>query len=103
LERCAEEAPEGTYEDSKKLAEFVGEMSNTLLRGLRDLGLKVCNDDRLREVEAVIYGYIKEANPEAYFLIVAEGFGEHIDGAAAARIKQQAARDRDALRSLGVM
>lgn len=100
LERCAELAPEGSYEQTKEVAAVVGDASNLLLRSLRALGMKALNDDRLREVEAVIYGYILESNPDAHELAAAEGVGEHVDGPSGARILNQLHRDRDFLAEL---
>lgn len=54
LERCAEDAPQGTYEFAKDVAGAVDEVSNHLLSSLRARGLKADNCDALREVEAAI-------------------------------------------------
>lgn len=94
LERCAEVAPKGTYEQAKGLAELIADTINTFRADARDLGLSVPNDDRLREVEALLYVLVADDNLS---LCAAEGFGEHADGPAGERVVQQAARDQIAL------
>lgn len=102
LERCAEMAPEGSYVAAKEIAELVVDASNFVLRGLRALGHLADNSDRLRDLEAAIYGYIIDSNRNNdSFLIAAEGFGEHVDGPAGARVLGAAVKDRDFLRSIG--
>lgn len=98
LERCAEIAPEGTYNRAKDAAQAINDASQGILDSLRRYGFKVHNDDRLRDLEAQIYGYLVTANPEEYGLITAEGFGEHVDGPAGGRVLAQVTRDRDSLR-----
>lgn len=99
LESCAENAPEGAYEQAKAVAKIVGNAAKGLLSALRAAGLKAKNSDSLRDIEAAIYGYILDSNPEAYGLITGEGFGEHIEGPARDRVIAQASRDRDFLRA----
>ena len=100
LERCAEIAPDRTHEDAKAVARIVGDLSNMILRTVRDGGLVANNSDGLRNLEAAIYGYIVASNPGAAFLTAAEGFGEHVDGPAGARVLAQAIRDRNALEGM---
>lgn len=102
IERCAEEAPEGTYEVAKRAAAAIADCANAVRYALRANGFKMLNDDRLRTVEAAIYGYLLESNPDETGLIMGEGFGEHVDGPAGERVKAQAIRERDALKSLGI-
>lgn len=108
LERCAERAPEHTYDQAKAAAAAIGDASQGILDAFRRHGFKVHNNDRLRNLEAAIYGFMLEANPDACGLITGEGFGEHIDGPAGERVMANAIRDRDvikrtqaALRALG--
>lgn len=97
LEACAENAPDGTYESAKEIASLVGDLSNAVLRGLRETGHGARNDDALRDLEASIYGYIIASNPNADFLVAAEAFGEQSQGPVGERVIAQATRDRDAL------
>ncbi len=98
LERCAEKAPDGTYALSKATVETIGEIADDIMRRVRALGLRANNCDGIREVEAVIYGYVADANPDSE-LRVGEGFGEHVDGPAGERVLAQAVRDRDFIRN----
>jgi hypothetical protein len=97
LEACAERAPEGTYEPAKAAAETIGAIATAILHEFRDQGFKAFDDDRLRDIEAALYGYLLECNPDESELITAEGFGEEISGPARARVIRQTIRDRDAL------
>jgi hypothetical protein len=97
FERCAEDAPEGAYEQAKAIAQVVGLCANHLIKELREIGLGANNGDGLREVEAVIYGYIKNSNPDAEVFPMAEGFGSAMVGEAGERVLAQAVRDRDFL------
>lgn len=97
IERCADMAPEGTYERAKQAAAAINDASNGILDALRSYDFKALNDDRLRNLEAAIYGYLLEGNPDESSLITGEGFGEHIDGPAGARVMAQAIQDRDAI------
>ncbi len=100
LERCAEIAPEGTYQQAKDAASAISDASNGILHALRAHGFKAKNDDQLRNLEAAIYGYLLDSNPDAYCLLTAEGFGKHVDGPAGARVLAQATRDRGAVAAL---
>jgi hypothetical protein len=102
IERCAEEAPEGTYAVAKRAADAIADCANAVRYALRSHGFKMLNDDRLRTIEAAIYGYLLESNPDETGLIAGEGFGEHVDGPNGVRVKEQAIRDRDALKALGI-
>jgi hypothetical protein len=62
LERCAELAPDGTYEQAKAAAAAVNDALQGVLDALRAHGFKVLNDDRLRSLEAAIYGFRATAN-----------------------------------------
>lgn len=98
IERAAEEAPEGTFEQTKRVAEAVGDASKAVMAALRDHDLVALNGDKLREVEAMIFGYLVAGNPlVADELAAAEGFAEALDGPAAQRVRDQLVRDRDAL------
>lgn len=103
LERAAEVAPEGTYEDAKALVEFFADLHSFMRKQLAPLGIKPDNTDRYRNVEAAVYAMLKEANPDATMFVVAEGFGEHVDGPAGERVMAGAIRDRDFLRGVGLI
>jgi len=100
IERCAEKAPEGTYQRAKDAAAAVADASHSIMDALRSRGFTALNDDRLRNLEAAIYGYLLEGNPDECGLITGEGFGEHVDGPAGARVLANTIRDRDALARL---
>ncbi len=95
LETCADQAPERTFEQSKRAVEAVHECSNAILREIRARGFRALNDDRLRCLEAVLYGYLLEGNPDAGDLIAGEGFGAAMDGPARERVLAGILRDRD--------
>lgn len=100
LERGVEMAPERTYEEGKRAARAIDDASNGIIAAFREHGFKILNDDRLRNIEAMIYGYLLESNPEHSALITCEGFGEHVDGPAGERVLAQAKRDRDFLENM---
>lgn len=96
LERCAEKAPDGTYENANA-AEAIGEAANAIRNVFRKHGFKASNNDNLRNVEVALYAYLLASNPDNNALITGEGFGEHVDGPAGERVLAQTIRDRDAL------
>lgn len=97
LERCAEEAPERTYQRAKDVAELLGDIVDDALTRISAAGFKTDNCDGAREVHALLYAWLVEANPDCNDLLVAEGFGEHLLGPARERILQAAIDDRDFL------
>lgn len=97
FERCADEAPKGTYEQAKQVAELIRALTKGLIHDLRAMGLEADTCDGIREVEAVIYGYIKQSNPAGTVFPTAEGFGLSLDGPARECVLAQAVRDRDLL------
>lgn len=99
VERCAEEAPAGTYEGAKRVVAAIHSLSNSTLATMRAHGLNAGNDDRLRNLEVALFQYVLESNGDGH-LATAEGFGAAMDGPAAERVKKQAARDRDALAAI---
>ncbi|USN14078.1 hypothetical protein KABACHOK_02420 [Brevundimonas phage vB_BpoS-Kabachok] len=103
LEACAENAPEGAYEDAKALSAFFGETFQHLRGELLALGLMLDNSDGYREFEAVLYGLIKDSNPDCTTFAVSEGFGSAMDGPARERVIAQAADNIAALRAAGVI
>ena len=103
FKRCADEAPQGMYAEARALNAVIGDACDGLMRELRALGLKADNCDLIRHVEATIYDYVKQSNPESTFFPVAEGFGAAMDGPAASRVWAQSQRDRDFLRATGAL
>jgi len=95
LARCVEEAPRATYVDAKNLRTLIGDAFDAFNASLREAGLAVDNTDKAFELEAHMYEYVKRCNPEAYFLMTAEGFGHHIDGPARERILQNLRESRE--------
>jgi hypothetical protein len=95
FEECIENAPAGTYEDEKLIRHLIGDCADRLMEGLKALGLDTPNCDQIREVEAVMYGYVRDANP--LNVAAAEGFGMAMDGPARERVIAGAIRDRDFL------
>ncbi len=87
-EACAENAPQGSYETERKAVKLIGWLADELIVQARELGLKAPNCDQIREVESVVYGYLRDANPEAF--AAAEGFGAAMDTPARERVIRQA-------------
>lgn len=100
LETCADKAPEGMYVREKNLVATIQEAADTLRSNVRALGFVGCNNDHLRNLECAIYEYILASNPDDSGLLVAEGFGQHLNGPAGARVLAQAIRDRDAMEKI---
>lgn len=102
LEACAENAPEGAYEDAKALNAFFADTYQHLREELKALGLGLDNSDKYREFESVLYGLIKQSNPDCYTFAVSEGFGSAMDGPARERVIAQAASNVAFLKNVGV-
>lgn len=96
LERCVELAPARTYGDARKAVEAVGEAVESVRSIIKAAGFEADGSDKCRALESVIYWFLRESSPEAYGLATGEGFGEHVDGPAGARVLANATRDRDA-------
>ena len=97
---CAENAPEGAYEDCKQLERLIGDHMDLLMAELREIGLLAANDDRILALEATVYQYVKSSNPEAWFIHTAEGFGWAMHTEARERVIAQAAASVAFLKSL---
>lgn len=95
IQRCAEEAPEGTYEIAKNAAEAVDEAIEAVREIIRANGFKVNNTDPCRDLEAAIYGYLLVSNPDNTSLITGEAFGEHVSGPNLGLVLANTIRDRD--------
>ena len=72
---CAEEAPAGTHTLAVCVNDVIEETAKRLTTELRGLGLGTDNCDRLWQVEAAIYDYIKRSNPDNQAFTSAEAFG----------------------------
>lgn len=103
FKRCADDAPEGMHAQAKALDAVIGEACINLMKDVRALGLKANNCDLIYEVEAAMYDYVKRSNPDATLFPLAEGFGAAMAGEARERVLVQATRDRDYLRSAGMI
>lgn len=91
--RCAEEAPDGAYEQAKQLNQLIGDTCDRFIRELREAGLLADNCDRIFEIEVALYNYTKASNPEACVFPTAEGFGEAMEGPARNRVLKQTAEN----------
>lgn len=90
---CAEEAPDGAYQQAKDIAALLGDTCDQFMRDLRALGLKANNCDLIYAVESGLYDYVKKSNPDATVFPTAEGFGAAMDSPAHARVWRQAAEN----------
>lgn len=103
LEACDEHAPAGMYSQAKAVRSLIGETVDELLRHLNLLGLKAPNCDPIRDVEIMLWNYVRSANKD--MAATAEGFGAACLHGPETRQKviAQAERDRDFLRAKGVV
>lgn len=101
FKRCAEEAPEGAYEDCKRLERLIGGHMDLLMAELREAGYRADNCDRILELEAATYQYVKASNPDATVFPVSEGFGWAVDTEARERVIESARESVALFRSLG--
>jgi len=97
---CADQAPAGCYEEAKTLNALIGQVTDNLMRELRAIGLKADACDLAFDLEAAMYHYARQSNPEATVFPTAEGFGSSMGGPARERVLAQARRSRDFFRSL---
>lgn len=95
LQRCAEKAPEGTFEEARNAAAAIDQAIEAVRSAFKEHGFKADGCDICRDLEASIYGFMLNSNPGHTGLIVAEGFGEHVDGPCGSRMISEAIRDRD--------
>lgn len=95
---CANNAPWETYKREKEIVNLIADLTDTLIRKTRAMGLDAPNCDEAREVECALYAYIAEANPLA--VAAGEGFGASMDTPARERVIQQAADNFAALQKV---
>lgn len=100
FERCAEVAPERTYQEAKDLAQEMGDIIDDVINRVRSLGLQADNCDLVRKLHVALYQYVKDSNPGHTMFPTAEGFGEHVDGPAGPRIIEQTTSMRNFLENL---
>lgn len=101
FKRCAEDAPEGCYEEAKLLNAVLGAAVTRLMHDLRSLGLNANACDLAFDLEASMYDYAKRSNPGATVFPTAEGFGSSMDRPERTRVLAQAICNRDFLAARG--
>jgi len=100
FKNCAENAPQGTYENVERLNKVIGDCVDNFMKEIRSIGLKANNDDLAFSLEISLYDYIKCSNPNSCLFALAEGFGEHIEGPDRDHILANTIRDRDIIASI---
>ena len=93
LKECADTAPAGAYEDVKRANQAVEDAIEAVMASIKYEGFEAAGDDRAANLEAAIYGYLKDSNPESNTFILGEAFGIGVTGPAAERILKQAKRN----------
>lgn len=77
---CAENAPEGTFEQAKQVTEIIGEIADGALDYFRAKGIAFSNGDGIRNVEVSIFKELIASQPEPdTFLADAIGWGTLYD------------------------
>lgn len=104
FEDAAASVPEGIAEDAKALSAFFSDVFTLIKDRLAeaDVGLTLPNDDRYREFEAVLYGMLRDGNPDSSLFNVTVGLGYALETPAKDRVLAGLIRDRDFLRSRGI-
>ena len=90
FKRCAEDAPQGTYEQAKQLNTIIGDALEHFMQQLREGGFVADCCDHAFALEAVMYEYVKQSNPKATVFFVSEGFGASMDRPERERVIEQA-------------
>ncbi|MFC4236363.1 hypothetical protein ACFOY8_14255 [Thalassospira xianhensis] len=103
LRRCAEDAPEGTYETAKQVHELIGDTCDRVIREIMELGLKADKLDVAFALETALYQYVLDSNKEATLFASAEGFGAAMDGPNRDRILATTKQNRDVLQQIRSM
>lgn len=98
MDNCAQYAPTRTFERAKTAHGIIGEALDDLIKRLAAEGFDVCNCDGVRQVEAVMYGWVVTSDPETF--LVAEGFGSAMDTEAKDRVIANMKRDRDFIENM---
>lgn len=105
FEDGARAAPAGAYEDAKALSQIFSEVYVFLKDKLAeaDIGVTLPNNDRYREFEAVMYGMLREGNPDCTMFPATEGFGRALAGPAGARVMAQTEANLAFFRERGLL
>jgi hypothetical protein len=67
-------APADQFEREREVARVIGATIDGFIQQMQALQLAIPNCDQAREVEAVLYGWVADANPDTF--LPAEGFGK---------------------------
>lgn len=60
-EGCAN-APEGTFERALLIRDIIGNMCDSFLTDMKELGVGVCNCDGIREIEVLMFDMLRRKN-----------------------------------------
>lgn len=102
LQACAENAPEGTYVRAKEAAQVIDDCAEEIFAIFKRAGFKLKGMDGFRDLEAHLYGLLREANPEEYQLDTGEGFGWAMGSDSRERVLAQTRSDYASLRAMGI-
>ena len=97
IERVIEKEPQGTCARMIDALIAVEEASNAVRSTLTASGFQALDDDRLRFLEATIYGYLLASNPAECDQITAGGFETTTGDPSQQRAKSEATPGRDLL------
>lgn len=92
FKRCAEEAPDGSYEEAKAVNDLIAETCDTFMREVRALGLKASACDAAFNLEAGLLRYVKASNTDSSVILAAEAFGGLLQGELRPRALAEARR-----------
>lgn len=81
FEAGVDAAPEGSFSMSRNLKFEIGDATDDLIRMVRRLGLNVNNSDGAREIEALLFGWVRDANPDNPEFAMTQSFGCCLDEA----------------------
>lgn len=96
--RCAEEAPDGCFEEARALSDVISEASAFLMRDLRAIGLEAVSGDAALNLEAAIYAYARASNPGESMFEAAESFGASMASPEREQVNAAAVVARDQVR-----
>lgn len=80
FQTAVSETPESSFERSRQLADLISEQMRQLMNGLRGLSFAASPNDPAFELEAAMYAFVKQSNPDCSELVSAEGLGTHLQG-----------------------
>lgn len=100
---CTEEAPVGTCEEAKKIADAIGYLADTILEKSREVGAPICNADGIRNIEVNIYAHMRESTAVPNPVRAAEKIGKALsDPVTRESVIESLKRDRDFLEEIGL-